>query len=333
MTKIEWVRNADGSAGESWNPIVGCSIATPGCTNCYAQRTAWRLANNPATPHYAGTVELVKGKPIWTGKVARAPDRVMTEPLRRRKPTTYFVNSMGDLFHEDVPDEWIDQISAVMALTPQHTYQILTKRADRQRDYCQSRNGMGDARLCRAINEIPAQLGNRKGALSMPLPNVWRGVSAERQREWDERKEHLRQTPAAVRFASFEPLLGPIDGIPDWLDWVIAGGESGPGARPMHPDWARGIRDQCQAAGVPFFFKQWGEWAPGECAVANPTRTEETATWWNDRWDFGRITLRESEELHGDDAPDLYRFGKARTHRTLDGRTWDEMPAAPDAAK
>jgi protein gp37 len=193
--------------------------------------------------------------------------------------------------------------------------------------------------------------------LRWPLPNVWLGVSAEDQlRAEEERISFLLATPAAVRFVSAEPLLGPIklqqleltplnwrnaltgrrmvstgaawtvdDALPG-LDWVIVGGESGPGARPMHPDWARQIRDDCAAAGVPFFFKQWGEWAPGECGCDAVTRTEQTATWFDERWSFGALTPRESSELHADDEPDLYRFGKARAGRTLDGVTHDAMP-------
>ena len=258
-TKIQWTE-------ETWNPIVGCSIATPGCTNCYAMRMAWRLANNPATPHYAGTVEKVNGKPVWTGKVALAPDRVLAEPLRRRKPTMYFVNSMGDLFHEDVPDEWIDKVFAVMALAPQHTFQVLTKRAARMREYITARRF---APISRETNGLAYAFD--KGDLNpimvesmWPLPNVWLGVSAERQKEWDERKEDLRQTPAAVRFASFEPLLGAIEGVPDWLDWGIVGGESGPGAR-VPEDFetaARSLRDQCAAASVAFFMKQMPKKTP-----------------------------------------------------------------------
>ena len=301
-TKIEWVKGNDGSQGETWNPIIGCSIATAGCKNCYAMRMAWRLANNPKTPHYAGTVELVKGKAVWTGKMAMAPDRVLTEPLRRRKPTTYFVNSMGDLFHENVPDEWIDCVFAVMVLAPQHTFQVLTKRSARMREYLNARNGMGNADICRAINEIPANMGNRHGALLMPLPNVWLGVSAERQQEADERIPDLLATPAAVRFVSIEPMLGPVnfgafvveetdtvyrmlsiwygpDGFDETgsqperryrikenhgLDWIICGGESGPSARAPDDfkDSARSLRDQCQAAGVAFFFKQMPKKGP-----------------------------------------------------------------------
>jgi protein gp37 len=192
--------------------------------------------------HYAGTTKVINGKPVWTGKIGIASQDALLKPMKRRTPTTYFVNSMSDLFHENVPDETIHYIFEVMALTQQHTYQVLTKRSARMRAFLTS-------------------IQDRPDAFLWPLPNVWLGVSIERQKEYDLRAPDLRETPAAVRFFSMEPLLGPI--VAPWLgDWVIVGGESGPGARPMHPDWARSLRDQCAAAGVPFFFKQWGEWAP-----------------------------------------------------------------------
>jgi len=268
MTAIEWTE-------QTWNPIVGCTIATPGCTNCYAMKMANRLANNPATPHYAGTVKNVNGKTVWTGKMAMAPERVLTAPLRRRKPTTYFVNSMGDLFHEDVPDEWIDRVFAVMALCPQHTFQCLTKRAKRMQAYMAA-----DRRdQINAIGGLLVQWADMEDFVEWPLPNVWLGVSVEDQPRADERIPHLLATPAAVRFISAEPLLsaisfrvpfsgakvnallGALPAVPP-LSWVIAGGESGPDARPMHPDWARSLRDQCEAAVVPFFMKQMTKKAP-----------------------------------------------------------------------
>lgn len=298
-SKIEWT-------DATWNPIVGCSIATPGCTNCYAMRQAHRIEammyelvhqGKAGAPHYLGTTKVVNGKPVWTGRLAMADDAALLAPLKRRKPTTYFVNSMGDLFHEDVPDAWIDRVFAVMALAPQHTFQVLTKRAARMRKYFEFVNTHNV--LAGAAQELPSET-------RWPLPNVWLGVSAEDQRRADERIPHLLVTPAAVRFISAEPLLGPInltkvagtaclahDGaccgdrpwldalrgiqgcsragaygypergqMPRGLDWIIVGGESGPGARPMHPDWARSLRDQCSAADVPFFFKQWGAHFP-----------------------------------------------------------------------
>lgn len=283
---IEWTE-------ATWNPIAGCSIVSPGCTNCYAmRRVAPRLAANPATPHYAGTVMPSKAGPVWTGKIGIATDRILTAPLRWRAPRRIFVNSTSDLFHEDVPDEAIDRIFAVMALSPQHTFQVLTKRSARMREWFADPDRADNVGL--AALAIAGSLPRGHRCLPWPLPNVWLGVSAEDQMRADERIPDLLATPAAIRFVSAEPLLGPIDlaeisfwsecCIPEYggdghellpalrpeyrrgrgpgLDWIITGGESGPGARPMHPAWARSIRDQCAAAGVPFFFKQWGEWLP-----------------------------------------------------------------------
>ncbi len=408
-TAIEWTER-------SWNPVVGCSIVSPGCTNCYAMKMADRLEamapqpsgeGNPHLLHYRGTTtrgEFLSKPPVWTGKVALAPEHVLLEPLRRRKPTTWFVNSMGDLFHEDVPDNWIDRVLAVMALCPQHTFQVLTKRADRMHAYC-SRPGVYrrvgalmcdmaiDLRLdvvliAPGTDERQAPSGTRVHLDRWPLPNVWLGVSAEDQRRAEERIPELLATPAAIRFVSAEPLLGPIDfepwlpwadlgrevdgkswgcqecdtdcsscpngrahyhvvegppdaeGCPEWitadrvtLDWIIVGGESGSKARPMHPDWARSIRDQCAAAGTAFFFKQWGEWAPGECCGSRPTRAEDAATFYDENWDspgwhYERITARESEQMHRDDEPDVYRIGKKRAGRLLDGVEHNAMPEA-----
>lgn len=161
MTSIEWVKNADGSQGQTWNPIVGCSVLSPGCTNCYAMKMAARIIAMAGTSktglHYDKTIKDVKGKPVWTGHVAMAPDHILLEPLRRRKPTTYFVNSMGDLFHENIPDEWIDKVFAVMALCPQHTFQVLTKRAERMRDYCSG--PQAPFRVARVMDAVAAHRG------------------------------------------------------------------------------------------------------------------------------------------------------------------------------
>lgn len=347
-SKIEWT-------GETWNPIVGCSIVSSGCTNCYAMKMAARL-EAMGVPHYAGTTKPSKAGAVWTGVVRLAPDNILTKPLTWKKPRTVFVNSMSDLFHEDVPDEWIDRVFAVMALTPQHTYQVLTKRSARMREYMSDRDSPGRiGREMRSISTEPLTCYEdvSKDA-PWPLPNVWIGVSAERQQEANARVPDLLATPAAVRFVSAEPLLGPVDFtridhdgdalnsltdksgmIPHFnprlrtrLDWVIVGGESGPRARPMSLEWARSIRDQCVSSGVPYFFKQWGEWAPGENCGAAPTRTERTASWWANEWMFGAITARASREAHADDEPDLYRIGKATAGRLLDGREWNEMPGA-----
>lgn len=378
MTKIEWVRNQDGTQGETWNPIVGCSIISHGCKNCYAMKFAGnRLDGNPKIPHYSGTTQKSKAGPVWTGKLARAPEETLTAPLRRKKPTTYFVNSMGDLFHEDCPGEWIDQVFAVMALASQHTFQVLTKRAERMRDYCSTLGGHHERdRVSLAAKALrPAGPGfwwtlKPGGAF---LPNVWLGVSAEDQERARERLPHLVNTPAAVRFVSAEPLLGPVR-LQNWLtidwqcsycrglfsgaylktcpecnavggwsgshafnglgmpkndvvphqrgfgiDWVIAGGESGPGARPMHPDWARSLRDQCKAAGVPFFFKQWGEFAPEGLA--------------SEAWHVRPDGVARPDPLPngiGRHVPDghwrAYRVGKKAAGRLLDGIEHTDMP-------
>jgi protein gp37 len=274
------------------------------------------------------------------------------------------VNSTSDLFHESIPDEWIDRIYAVMALCPQHTFQVLTKRPERMRAYMNGpavrrivghyadrlrTRGRGELAKLTALDiacdkiglveeypeaDIVPRLEDRGLKAGWPLRNVWLGTSVEDQATANARIPHLLATPAAIRFISAEPLLGALDltrivvelstaperGKPDltinaltgWhggagdparLDWVIVGGESGPGARPMHPDWARSIRDQCEAAGVAFFFKQWGEWGsakgqPGHLAI-------------------GHVF---------DDGYQMIRLGKARAGRLLDGREWNQMP-------
>lgn len=269
MSKIEWT-------GETWNPVVGCSVVSPGCTNCYAMRMAARMeamgdaavkaGRTVPGPHYAGTTRWVNGKPVWTGKVALAPDHILTAPLRRRTPTTYFVNSMSDLFHEDVPDGWILRVFAVMALCPQHTFQILTKRSARMRAVLSAASFEGLV-SDKAISYW--QPGTPNKWRGWPLPNVWLGVSTEDQRRADERIPDLLATSAAVRFVSAEPLLGPINlvllGEPgesggQWpsISWVIVGGESGLGAREFKLGWACDIVRQCQQANVAVFVKQIG---------------------------------------------------------------------------
>lgn len=270
-TGIEW-------ADATWNPVSGCSKVSQGCKHCYAERDWGRLVHLPA---YQGRT--------FTD-VACHRER-LEQPLRWKRPRKVFVNSMSDLFHPDVPDEFIDRVFAVMAIADQHVFQVLSKRPERMQRYLstlQSRaqdiakasmyvmNGRhwtdGDGMWDFVANRIDAG----------PLPNVWIGVSVEDQKAADERIPLLMQTPAAVRWISAEPLLGPVNlgALCDLkacgdhsrsscghstctsrlLDWVVVGGESGPNARPLSPDWARSLRDQCAAAGVPFLFKQWGEW-------------------------------------------------------------------------
>lgn len=271
-TSIEW-------ADITWNVVTGCTKVSQGCKHCYAERIANRFW----------------GERKFTD-VRVHPDR-LDEPLHWRKPRRVFVNSMSDLFHEDMPDEFVDRVFRVMSVAYQHTFIVLTKRADRMYSY------LSDVDMHKKLDPTNTnqrwQLFDTWRDIPAVLPNVWLLVSVEDQKTADERIPLLLQTPAAVRGVSYEPALGPVNftrikwaripvnkkdyeqyGVPapselwsmnnaltsrpgdQWnppkigLDWIIMGGESGPGARPMHPDWARSTRDQCQAAGVPFFFKQ-----------------------------------------------------------------------------
>lgn len=277
MTKIEWTN-------DTWNPVVGCSVTSPGCTNCYAMRMAARL-EAMGQPIYQGLTKQTKAGAVWTGKVEMSNWGQVIKPLSWKKPRRIFVNSMSDLFHEALPDEAIDTVFAVMALAPQHTFQVLTKRADRMRAYMRGlderhtldgnmqlspKAAILSALVARGHNLTIEQIS---APAPWPLPNVWLGVSVEDQTRADERIPYLLQTPAAVRFLSCEPLLGPVNlsripfpnglvecngGQLPALDWVIVGGESGPGARIFDIQWARDIIEQCKAAGVACFVKQIG---------------------------------------------------------------------------
>lgn len=221
-THIEWTRSADGTPGYTWNPVTGCTKISPGCKHCYAERLARRLKamNNPR---------------YRNGFALTLQSDLLDLPFRWRRPSFVFVNSMSDLFHEAVPDEYVERVFAVMRRASRHTFQILTKRS-------------------RRLAKMASQL--------QWAPNIWQGVSVESARYvW--RVADLQKVPAAVRFLSVEPLLGPIPNLPlKGIRWVIVGGESGGNRRPMDVEWTREIRDQCIAAGVPFFFKQWGGRTP-----------------------------------------------------------------------
>lgn len=351
-TKIEWT-------DATWNPVTGCSPVSAGCRNCYAARMAKRLRGRAGYP---------ADDPF---RVTLHPDK-LDAPLHWRKPRRVFVCSMGDLFHDDVPFDFLDQIFAVMALTPQHTYQLLTKRPERMKAYLLHIQPENEAtgmpaldRYERVWSEMTRSLGgyNYSKPEGWPLPNVWEGITAENQETADERIPVLLQTPAAVRFVSVEPMLGPVDVSPylegsclprehDYddspvgyvpcavcdgfmplhesehrpgLDWVIVGGETGPGARPMHPDWVRKVRDDCQAAGVPFFFKGWGAWAT--CPPDNAGNRRMVLLGQDGR------TYGEGQGREGWADPDappgakwLARLGPKLTGRQLDGREHNEYP-------
>lgn len=300
MSAIEWTH-------ETWNPVRGCKRVSEGCRNCYAEQIAARFSG-PGQP-YEGLARRSENGPRWTGHIRTVPAK-LSEPLRWRKPRMVFVNSMSDLFHEDVPDDFIAAVFGVMASSPRHTFQILTKRPTRMREWFEwvRENDFDQA-------DVPFTRGRMHcvwSALRMeaehhpagdggplhtkycadpegpwPLPNVWIGVSVEDQATADERIPELNACPAALRFVSHEPALGPVTFHPDWMgedrlencsgcvgdfdsgpdcpghyvggvEWVIVGGESGPGARPFDVQWARDTIAQCREAGVPCFVKQMG---------------------------------------------------------------------------
>lgn len=293
MTKIEW-------CDETHNIVAGCTKVSPGCEHCYAERMAVRLAAMDR-PGYADGVTYYPGcdctaTPCWSGKVVPIPgavERLAAKCAFWRKPRRIFVQSMGDLFHEAVPFELVDRVAAIVANNPQHIFDFLTKRPGRMREWA-SRPGMPgrlqDAHLAAGGN----LLWHEVDAPSWPLPNLFLGVTAENQEQADARIPVLLDTPAAVRYVSVEPILGPVD-LAAWttwparemanigraidyalamggsepddecgpslspaLSWVICGGETGPGAREMNPKWAQDLRDQCKVAGVPYFFKKLG---------------------------------------------------------------------------
>lgn len=402
-SKIEWT-------DATWNVVLGCDRVSAGCDNCYAITNARIRESHPnpkvAVP-YQGLVEERDGRLDWTGQVRFVEDR-LTVPLRWRKPRRVFVNAQSDLFHKDVSDEQIARVWAVMALAQRHTFQILTKRPARMRAllsndtfraevkhlvlHCDREGGLTPGRcLCghpvSRHNEL-AYCQNDSCLCGWewrhpevtpvygqwPLRNVHLGVSVEDQKAADLRIHQLLATPAAVRFLSCEPLLGPVDlelplskhilglRLDDCLactqpydfhdsggfniglecpaptrgvrpiDWVIAGGESGPGARPMHPDWARSLRDQCAAGGVAFLFKQWGEWAPRSNGVKNGRIS-------NTRWQYESRRFTPDGVGYTGDAVDnpvsgylapgmesMLRVGKKAAGRLLDGRTHDDYP-------
>ncbi len=230
---IEWT-------DASWNPTTGCTKVSPGCDHCYAIRAGARLQHLPA---YEGTV----ADRDWTGRVNVVPGR-LDQPLRWKRPRRIFVNSMSDLFHPDVPVEFIGSVWDVMAQAHQHQFQILTKRPQRMESILHSWESAGWS--WRRSDQLWC------GPADGPLSNVWAGTSIESDR-YAFRADHLRATPAAVRFLSLEPLLGPLPSLDlTGIHWVIVGAESGPGARPMDDDWVRDIRDRCWMAEVPFFLKQ-----------------------------------------------------------------------------
>lgn len=369
-SSIEWTDT-------TWNPIIGCTRVSSGCDHCYPiplARIRERNPNPKVAVAFAGVVEDTENGLDWTGRVNLLPER-LEQPLTWRKPRRIFVNSLSDLFHEAVPDEFIAKVFAVMALTPQHTYQLLSKRHGRMRSLLNS--GHFVAKVWGEVDKRAPGVGAQAVSMwpSMPLPNVHLGVSVEDQKWADIRIPALLETPAAVRWISAEPLLGPVDlcgpivnghrprltywltGRPGWgnehttptgltmaepvtgsrLDWVVVGGESGPGARPMHPDWARSLRDQCVSAGVPYFFKQWGAWEPigplyGDSDETEDAHMEAVAIEVHERRRVIQLE-RSGYVAEGYQPTDSRTWlmarvrGKKAAGRLLDGREWSEFPA------
>jgi protein gp37 len=262
-SSIEWTET-------TWNPVTGCTKISPGCDNCYAIREARRLSGNPnrtVQQSYAGTTAKINGRINWTGQVHCIENR-LDQPLHLKQPRRIFVNSMSDLFHEDVPDQYIRAVSDVMKYANWHTYQVLTKRAHRLQSLLK-----GDLRS------------------HAKLSHIWWGVSVENRKQGLPRIKELQDAPAAIRFLSIEPLLEDLGRIDlSGIHWVIVGGESGPRSRPMQQSWVESIRDQCEAADVAFFFKQWGMFGPAASGDA------------------------------------MIPLGKKAAGRLLAGRTWDEYP-------
>lgn len=287
-SKIEWTE-------ATWNPVTGCTEISPGCKNCYAKGMAKRLK---AMGQHKYRNEF---------KVTTHPE-CLDEPLKWKKPRRIFVCSMGDLLHEDVPDEFRNEMFDVIRLKADwHTYIILTKRPERALAFTE-------------------RLGWK------PWPNnIWLGVTAENQERFDERWRHLKNIPAAVKFVSYEPGLGSLMLPADFLElgkraWVICGGESGSGARPLHPDWVRSLRDQCEKADVKFFFKQWGEWqiSSAENGHYDCDMTRNGAVWVHN--DASITTPSSHRDKEGTEPYAMIRIGKKKAGRMLDGVIHDAMP-------
>ena len=330
-TAIEW-------AEKVWNPTTGCDRVSDGCDHCYAMTMAKRLKGMGAAKYQTDGDPRTSGP----GFGVATHESALHLPLTWRKPRKVFVNSMSDLFHDEVPAEFIARVFGVMSLARRHTFQVLTKRHGRMRALLNEDSFRLLVQASMYREKWSGGDDTWAPAFRWPLPNVWLGASVENQQWADIRVRGLLETPAAVHWLSCEPLLGPVD-LAAWLnpsslchasclptgrtgakrdcsvacrqssgtmgtiDWVVAGGESGPGARPMAPAWVRSLRDQCRSADVPFLFKQWGEYGP-RCTLALCGQ---------------RCSCAGTNASH---PFEMHRFGKKAAGRELDGRTWEQYP-------
>lgn len=325
---IEWT-------DATWNPVGGCSIKSPACVPCYAQQLAGtRLKNHPL---YAGTTSPSPkdGRPIFNGLMTKAEvgASVWSWPVHWRgaknpklgpgMPSLIFVGDMSDLFHEHRPRNDIEAVITV-GLCSRHILQLLTKRADRMRDLFETL----------PQRQLDRQCHSGLDRAELPFPNFWLGTSAERQKEFDERWPHLRRLAdlGFVVFISYEPAMGPLKLPADFLAlgrraWLIAGGCSGHRAWPAHPDWFRRVRDDCGAAGVPLFFKQWGEWRPGCPAWKIDATGPRAAIFYNGETNCTFFDAPPRQMARYGCTSQMMRVGKKAAGRLLDGREWNEFPA------
>lgn len=333
-TKIKW-------ATKVWNPTTGCSKVSAGCENCYAINMSNRLSSIESTKErYRGTVKRTEGGKLnWTGQVTGHVGQ-LNVPKRWKKPQRIFVGSMSDILHENIDFNFLREVFDTMSRCKQHTFMVLTKRPERLNEFWEWYADSEDL--------------SPRGLTQVHIPNVWIGTSVENQEQAEKRIPHLLQVPAAVRFLSCEPLLGPVD-ISNYLhdsncnevrqeigcicsepreyscDWLIAGGESGHNARPMHPDWVYTLRDQCQTANIPFFFNQWGEFLPnGESGDPEhqDSFTGDPMDYYPDLDKFEELQEESDKKLvvikaHGHQ---FYKEGKKKAGRLLDGKEWNEFP-------
>lgn len=353
-SNIEWT-------DVTWNPVSGCNKVSAGCENCYAIRMSNRLQSNPKMGNrYKDTViKTEQGKLNWTGKILMH-ENVLLLPLKWKTSHRVFVNSMSDLFHEDVPFKFIRLVFGVMAVCKEQTFQILTKRPQRMLEFFEwfercdpdFQNDPADDIYDLCVDAgIETGCGSAFETEHWPLKNVWLGVSVENQKAAEERIPLLERIPAAVRFLSCEPLLGPINfkGLFSkatlatslkskltHIHWIIAGGESGHGARPMHPDWVRSLRDYCEKYNVPFLFKQWGNFIPNAMPFRDKQHWINKATGWLTGWRRGKdvcIDTAGKPCLIGGDFTvaaypvfPMWSVGKHKAGRHLDGKEHNEFP-------